>query len=898
MPSGEIIILAIILLADTILCLAVISRSKSTKNIAFCTLIIFSAAWSACNFLADHVNNLDTALLFTKLTFFSASLMAWLILYFAVIFPEVGNKFTRSWKIIVSILPFLVGLLSFSNLIIKGVEKYDWGVNVVLGRGYPVFMIFFLGYLVVAFGILIKKFLNSTGISRAQIQYLFFGLLITAVFASLTNLILPYVTGVSNLSKYGPYFTIIFIAFTTYAITRYRLMDIRLVIKRSITYLFVIIAVAVIYLAMAYLVLEPLTEYLNISRKIFFASWGLVIVFAFQPIKRYVDKITDRFFFKGIVDHGSILSELSQKMSSVVDMGRIVEIACKAIEERLHVKEAFFLIHVANHVDYYVVARLAQDLKKKRLSSDKGTGEVLEADSPLPGFFSKSSEIVVRDELKQKIINQELPKNARQYEGILSVLNKLGAQVAIPLKAKGGLVGIFMLSEKKSGEIYTKGNIEFFQILSSQLATAIERSRLYDRLQIKINELISLQELSKIVNSSLDINKTLNAVMDAVIKVAGVDRALLYLLDRTGRELVATVGRGDKEEIYRGVVVDLSKSSLGYVVQNKKPLIVEDIDQDKRVNKEYARAVKTKGFIAVPLMTKEKVLGVIGVDNRHSGRPLSSVNIELLMTFASQAAIAIDNTRLYQEVKDFNISLKGKVDEATKRLKELLKIKSDFLTVASHQLRTPTSIVRGMLSLVNEEEGLTREEKDRFISQAYEGINRLERIIHDLLNATELEGKKMKLDLKPVQLENTIKEIIVELTPLAKDKGISLRHKKPARPLPKVKADPIKIREVIQNLVDNAIHYTPEGEVIIETEHDSKDVKIIVQDTGIGMTKKDKQRLYKKFSRGEGVLQIYPNGSGLGLFIAKKILEGMNGTISAKSEGRGKGSTFTITIPR
>lgn len=874
------------------LSILVIVKSRKSCNVFFSIFAFVTAWWILTNYLIS----IFPTIFLLRNSYAAGVLVAPCALAFVLVFIQEKIEPKKILPLYISsIILFL--LTYFNGLIIKKADSiFLGGFSGEFGPLFPIFSIYSILLVLFTLSKLFIETKKAQGIKRLQLQYFSLGMFLFGSIASLCSFILP-LLGINRLIPLDSPTSLFFIIFTAYAITRYRLMDIRLVIKRSVTYLLLIISIAAAYLVVAYAIIAPLTNLLGISRQIFFAVWGLVIVFAFQPIKKYIDRATDRVFFKGTRDYNAILSELSQNMSLVVDLGKVVEIACKTIEEKLYIKETFFLIHITDHVDRYLVSRLAKDLRQKRIHGEKGTGEYVTVDSPLPKFFSKNSEIIILDELKQKISNEEFTGSAKQLKEVLSELIRLNAQIAVPLKARGGLVGVFLLTEKKSGEVYTKGDIDFFQLLSSQLATAIERSRLYDRLEININELVTLQGLSKIINSSLDIRHTLNAVMDAVIKVAGVDRALLYLLDRSGKELVATVGRGDKEELYRGLVIDLSKSSLGYVVKNKKPLIVEDVNQDKRVNPDYARAVKTKGFIAVPLMTKDKVLGVIGVDNLHSDRPLSGVNVELLMTLASQAAIAIDNTRLYQEVKDFNTGLKKKVDNATKRLRELLKIKSEFLTVASHQLRTPTSIVRGMLSLVMEEEGLSHEERERFISQAYQGINRLERIIHDLLNATELEGRKMKLELKPVAMDSIINEIILELSHLAKDREVILEYTRSKTLPPKIMADGLKLREAIQNIIDNAIQYTPQGKVTVLLEHDPRNVKIIIKDNGIGMSKKDISKLFKKFTRGQGVLQVQPNGSGLGLFIAKKIIEGMDGEIKAESEGKNKGSTFSITLP-
>ena len=202
-----------------------------------------------------------------------------------------------------------------------------------------------------------------------------------------------------------------------------------------------------------------------------------------------------------------------------------------------------------------------------------------------------------------------------------------------------------------------------------------------------------------------------------------------------------------------------------------------------------------------------------------------------------------------------------------------------------------------MLSLVIEEKDLDSKEREKFISQAYEGVNRLERIIHELLNATELEGKKMRLEFKKIRVEDVIEEIINDLSLLAKQANVKLKFTKPAKAIPKTLADPLKFKEAVTNIIDNAIHYSPNAEIDVLVRRKGSQIIIEVTDTGIGMSKADLRMLFTKFSRGEGILQVHPNGTGLGLFIAKKMLEAMGGSISAESKGKGEGSKFVLNIP-
>ncbi len=243
--------------------------------------------------------------------------------------------------------------------------------------------------------------------------------------------------------------------------------------------------------------------------------------------------------------------------------------------------------------------------------------------------------------------------------------------------------------------------------------------------------------------------------------------------------------------------------------------------------------------------------------------------------------------------------LKGVYNEVEQRkqLKELLKIKSEFLTIASHQLRTPTSIARGMLSMIVDG-SIKGKQKDDFINKTFQSVNRLERIIQDLLSASELEGSSMKLECQPVNIEEIIQNVIQERAQMTKEKNLTLEYKSSKIKLPQILSDKLKTVEIIGNLVDNAIFYTEKGGITIwcEVIPDKKVLEIHIKDTGIGITNNDRERIFGQFQRGERSLRIHPNGSGLGLFIVKKIVEACDGIVQVKSEGENKGSEFILTL--
>ena len=185
----------------------------------------------------------------------------------------------------------------------------------------------------------------------------------------------------------------------------------------------------------------------------------------------------------------------------------------------------------------------------------------------------------------------------------------------------------------------------------------------------------------------------------------------------------------------------------------------------------------------------------------------------------------------------------------------------------------------------------------KVIKDLFESASRLARLINVFLNVSRIESGRLKLEKKSIQINDLIDSVVVELINQAKQKGLKLEYKKPKGNIPQIFADSDKLREVILNLVDNAIKYTPKGKVEIFLEFDKENMTFITKDTGIGIDPKEAKSLFRKFVRGSGVAQIHTGGSGLGLFIAQKIIKEHNGKVWAESEGKGKGSIFKFVVP-
>lgn len=509
---------------------------------------------------------------------------------------------------------------------------------------------------------------------------------------------------------------------------------------------------------------------------------------------------------------------------------------------------------------------------------------------------SHDSPLAADDPFVQNLVNQPLDiemlgwqPNYQDFKPDLIYL--------IPLIFKNDLYGWITFHHSDSEHRLSERLQTKLQSASQTLTVGLRHLYSDYLLRERIEELTVVNIISKTMNSSLNVKETLESVMDAVITYTHPDRALMYLRDEDRGHFVPTIGRGITAEALSRFEVETEDTIFQHAILNREPLVVEDIDSDPRVKKELAKKVKTKAFAVVPIISKEQVIGIITVDNFQSGRPLSEIDIDLLVTLANHAAIALSNSRLFEKTQRFNEELQERIKEATAHLERLLEMKSHFITVASHQLRTPLTVVKGMLSMLVEEDDIPEADQKKMLTHAYSSTNRLERIVSELLTAAELEDTKMRLQYEEVEPDSLIEQILTEVRPLALKKGVALEKQLDNDTTSAINTDRHRLYEALANLVDNAVRYTADGKVTVVLEQRNGQIHFHVADTGIGLEPHEHDEIFEKFHRGEQALEHEPNGSGLGLFITKQIIENLEGEIIVHSEGRGKGTTFMVILP-
>jgi signal transduction histidine kinase len=289
----------------------------------------------------------------------------------------------------------------------------------------------------------------------------------------------------------------------------------------------------------------------------------------------------------------------------------------------------------------------------------------------------------------------------------------------------------------------------------------------------------------------------------------------------------------------------------------------------------------------------------------------NSVNIILTgITLAGVVGfgyILVRSVKLEVQRKEELENLSNQLSVANDKLHVLDQAKSEFISIASHQLRTPLTSIKGFVSLLLEGTyGALDDVKKAALEKVYISNERLIQLVEDLLNISRIEAGRMEFDFQEGQVEDLVKEVVSTLELSAKAKDLYLNYQKPEEPMPKIKMDITKIKEVISNMVDNAIKYTQKGGITVRiTDHLTpkeeggfgKVVEVIVSDTGIGMDEEELGMIFEKFQRGKQISHYHTDGTGLGMYIGKKVVDVHKGRIWAESDGHGKGSRFILELP-
>lgn len=401
-----------------------------------------------------------------------------------------------------------------------------------------------------------------------------------------------------------------------------------------------------------------------------------------------------------------------------------------------------------------------------------------------------------------------------------------------------------------------------------------------------------LDTLAHTIGSTIVLIELIFKTLTLVRERMRITRGMMVLLTDGGSVYNSqTFGYGQMPKINAEDMVRLAKD--GILVYDE----LEDSSRYKKLLKKYDVSV------SVPLKTENDTQGVLLLGEKLSGDMFNQKDLKVFEIIAPELAVAITNAKAFEKIDKFNVTLRQEIKKATseleqknEQLRELDKAKDEFISMASHQLRTPLTAIKGYLSMLLEgDAGEIKVSQYDFVNEAFQGANRMVGLINDLLNVSRMETGRFFLEPTEVDLDIVVQEEIKQLQNHAKEKKLYLKYQKKGK-VPKVWADETKIRQVVMNFMDNALYYTTDGGVTITLESDGKNVVYKVSDTGIGVPKEQQKNLFTKFYRADNARHVRPDGTGLGIYLAKKVMDDHGGSLIFHSV-EGKGSTFGFKFP-
>ena len=468
--------------------------------------------------------------------------------------------------------------------------------------------------------------------------------------------------------------------------------------------------------------------------------------------------------------------------------------------------------------------------------------------------------------------------------------------VGVPLMLHGNPIGAFGVARPQVGPFPEK-QVALLKTFADQAVIAIENVRLFKELEARtrqltrsVGELKALGEVGQAVSSTLDLETVLRTIVSRATQLAGMDGGAVYEYDEAREEfhLHATDSLPDElVEALRATPIPKGDGALGRLAVTGEPVQICDIADEglyqSRVRESLVR-LGYRSLLAVPLLREDRLLGGLAVNRKSAGEFAPEV-VDLLETFATQSALAIQNARLFREI-----------EEKSRALETASRHKSEFLANMSHELRTPLNAIIGFSEVLSERMfGDVNEKQAEYLGDILESGKHLLSLINDILDLSKIEAGRMELSPADFDLRIAIGNTLALVKERAHRRGITLESTLDER-LGTIFADERKVKQVLLNLLSNALKFTPEGGRI-DVRAGVRDgvAEISVTDTGVGIASEDQDAVFEEF-RQVGTASKKAEGTGLGLAISRKFIELHGGRIWLQSQS-GTGSTFTFTLP-
>jgi signal transduction histidine kinase len=483
----------------------------------------------------------------------------------------------------------------------------------------------------------------------------------------------------------------------------------------------------------------------------------------------------------------------------------------------------------------------------------------------------------------------------RRYPGYLRLgpnADKVRAELAVPIRLGSKVVGVLDLRSDEI-DVFSRQDVTTMELLADQLSIAIENARLYGEIRQRVEELTTLNRISQAVTSTLDLKETLTIITDHTTRLLGVAATSVVLFDETNHELWFAAASGEGSDYVLGMKMAIGQGVAGWVFQQGQPVMVPDTSKDTRWfgGFDTDSGFTTRSILCVPLQTKGQTIGAIEAMNKEGG-PFDAEDLRLLTSMAAPAAAAIENARLYEALRQGM----RKLEETQAQLVQSAKLAAvgELAAGVAHEINNPLTSIIGFTRLLLED--LATEDP---IRPDLETIDREAARTRQIVRALLDFARTSDPVLAPTDLNALVDEAVMlvctrsVLTKIVLEKNLS--------PLPLVMLDTNQIKQVLVNLLNNALQAMPDGgRLTIATRLAEREVDgvyhqmaaVYISDSGTGIANEDLERIFDPFFTTKEVGQ----GTGLGLSVSYSIVEKHNGQIEVESMLEA-GSTFTVLLP-